>query len=402
MDLLYLTDTKIPSRSTSSIQVMRMCSAFQQVGLNVTLLAPQYQMQMPEGFEGDIGEFYGVQNLFCLEQFSTPLSPRLAEIRLLSIAFRLFPYISRIRKIIARSNSPLVIYGRSALGVWLARYLKRIHYKKVKGVFLELHDFPSDPFSQQLCQSLDGLVTISQALKDELVRKIAIAPSKILVAHDGAEIVSVDPLEQIRAKQWVCERHGFDVQKPIILYTGRLLKEKGAELILEVVQRLSGHHYQFLLVGKVYNESYTLQVKNNHWKHVVLTGFVPPAQISTYLQASDVVLLPSTPDLPYARYMSPLKLFEYMAAEKPILASDLPVIREVLKTGQNALLLSPYEPDVWGEAIDMILESPPLARRLAAQAAQDVKEYSWKKRGMKIINFFKEQIQKEALDSQYA
>lgn len=388
MELLYLTDAKIPSRSTNSIQATRMCAAFQQAGANVTLLTPKYKLEMPEGFNGDIWEFYGIKEPFNLIQFPTMLPSRLAQIRSLTIALRFAPYFFYIQKRVMQSNSPITIYGRSSLGIWIARHIINRSKKKVSGVFQEIHDFPSDQRSKNALSSLDGIVAISQALKNEVVEKLKIDPTKILVAHDGADVNS-DLWNVQQSKEYICREYGLDIEKPIVLYTGRLFKEKGADLILDIAENFHDQECQFLLVGKIYDNRYKLRIKQNLWKHVVLTGFIPPAQIPQYMSSSDIVLLPSLPELPYARFMSPLKLFEYMASGKPIIASDLPVIREVLQTNHNALLVSPYTPSLWADAIRTLLQNPALRNKLSSQSLYDVQEYSWHNRAIKIMKFLR-------------
>ena len=81
----------------------------------------------------------------------------------------------------------------------------------------------------------------------------------------------------------------------------------------------------------------------------------------------------------------PLKLFEYMAAGVPILATDLPSIREVLRHGENAWLIPPGDPKALAEGIRHLLENPELARRLAERARGDVQKYTWKHRAETIL-----------------
>jgi glycosyltransferase involved in cell wall biosynthesis len=100
-----------------------------------------------------------------------------------------------------------------------------------------------------------------------------------------------------------------------------------------------------------------------------------------------VALLP-LPDEPVARYFtSPLKLFDYMAAGVPIVASDLPSLREVLRDGENALLVPPEDPAAVAKAIDRILGDPALARRLAARAREDASAYTWDERAAQLLEF---------------
>ena len=86
--------------------------------------------------------------------------------------------------------------------------------------------------------------------------------------------------------------------------------------------------------------------------------------------------------------MSPIKVFEYMASRKPILCSDLPVLREVLRDEENALLLPPREPEAWAAALVRLKSDNALADRLALAAVHDFREhYTWQGRARRILEF---------------
>jgi len=89
------------------------------------------------------------------------------------------------------------------------------------------------------------------------------------------------------------------------------------------------------------------------------------------------------------RWTSPLKLFEYMAAGRPIVASRLPVLEEVLADGLNALLVDPSAPDDWAVQIRRLIDDPMLAQQLAMTAHRDfVQKYSWTARAMRMAEIF--------------
>ena len=87
----------------------------------------------------------------------------------------------------------------------------------------------------------------------------------------------------------------------------------------------------------------------------------------------------------YAYFMSPLKLFEYMAAGVPIVATDLPSIREILHHKENAWLIEPGNPQALAEGIQYLLEDPVFAEHLARGAKRDVQQYTWERRAAAIL-----------------
>ena len=106
--------------------------------------------------------------------------------------------------------------------------------------------------------------------------------------------------------------------------------------------------------------------------------------VAKYYEKSDLTLLPYQPEIPTASSMSPIKLFEAMASGRPIIASDLPVIREILTDRQTALLINPKEPRQWVEAIRLLQKDRNLALELAKNAKQVSAQYSWKARAANI------------------
>ena len=89
-------------------------------------------------------------------------------------------------------------------------------------------------------------------------------------------------------------------------------------------------------------------------------------------------------------HTSPLKAFEAMAAGRPIVASDLPSSREVLRHGENALLVPPGSASELASALRSLLADSGLARRLAERAFSDAPAYSWDARGRRINELIEE------------
>ena len=128
-------------------------------------------------------------------------------------------------------------------------------------------------------------------------------------------------------------------------------------------------------------------IKRNEILKAVIIGHVPPTTVPKYLVASDVVILPNIRK-GHSEYTSPLKLFEYMASKRPIVTSDLPSIREILNV-KNAILVEPGNPKSLAEGIKRALNDEELARKLTEKAYQDVQQYSWDNRVVKILEFMR-------------
>jgi glycosyltransferase involved in cell wall biosynthesis len=103
-----------------------------------------------------------------------------------------------------------------------------------------------------------------------------------------------------------------------------------------------------------------------------------------------VLALPNPSSAISTLFTSPLKLFEYMAAGRPIVASDLPAIREVLHHDVDALLVAAGDPAALAAGIERVLADPGLARRLAEAALSAVPAYSWDRRAERLEALFDE------------
>jgi len=118
---------------------------------------------------------------------------------------------------------------------------------------------------------------------------------------------------------------------------------------------------------------------------VRLEGTVPNGKIPLYLWAADALVMPYTSRTPTVRAMSPLKMFEYMAAERPIVAADFPAVREVLREGENALLVAPDSAQEIARGLRRALEEKPLAESISRRAGKDVKMFTWEERARRIL-----------------
>jgi glycosyltransferase involved in cell wall biosynthesis len=129
---------------------------------------------------------------------------------------------------------------------------------------------------------------------------------------------------------------------------------------------------------------------------VEFRGYVPPTQLAEERRAADVFVIP-TLDSETARYFSsPLKLFEAMAAHRPIVASDLPSLREVLTDGVNALLVPPGDAHALALAIRRLAGNRELRSRLAHRAGEDVRRFSWDERGKRITELLDQTCRRAA------
>jgi glycosyltransferase involved in cell wall biosynthesis len=111
---------------------------------------------------------------------------------------------------------------------------------------------------------------------------------------------------------------------------------------------------------------------------------MPPGELARRLEHAAVAAVP-LPDNLYSRaFTSPLKIFEAMAAGIPVVASDLPAIREVIRDGESGILVAPGDPAALAEGLGRVLADPALAEAIAGRAREDVAACSWDRRAERI------------------
>jgi len=366
------------------MQVMRMCAAFAANSVNVTLVHPHRFGNQPEGFDGDVCSFYGVEDTFRRVTLPTPLTLRLSGFRRFARATRAIPLgcwlVARCRP----GATPFAVYSRSLAGAWLALRIRRFWGRRsaCRGVFIEVHDMPETALARKVLSAVDGLVVISDALRRDLVRVNIGTADRALVEHDGVDLrTSGRPTSREAVRQQL----GLTDDLTVLGYTGRVNAEKGIDTVLAAARSLKHAPVHFLVVGKRYG-SYA-EPTDSELANVTMTGFVAPSQVPDYVAASDILVMPTSASLPYARYTSPLKLFEYMASGRPIICSDLPVLREVMRDGENAKLVAPDDPDELAASVRRLLAEPDMWQALAAQALVDVKRYAWDERAARVVDW---------------
>jgi glycosyltransferase involved in cell wall biosynthesis len=164
-------------------------------------------------------------------------------------------------------------------------------------------------------------------------------------------------------------------------YTGHLYPGKGMEMVARLASRLSS--FDFHVVGGEKAELRHWQAEAEGCRNLKMHGHVQPGRVAAWQQKMDVLILPcqksvsSAGGANIAAWTSPLKLFEYLAAGKPVVASDIPVLREVLEDGENALLAPPDDVDAWAERLQRLVD-PRLREELGHRARQAVRnQFNW-------------------------
>jgi glycosyltransferase involved in cell wall biosynthesis len=219
-----------------------------------------------------------------------------------------------------------------------------------------------------------GYVTITRALADDLAGRFG-PRDNLAVVPDGVRL----PDERRRTP--------VPAGAPLVGYAGHLYAWKGVDVLIEALARVPA--LRGLIVGGHDKEGDLARVRERAQQHgveprVEFTGLVAPGAVAGLLERASILVLPNLPTTISTRYTSPLKLFEYLAAGRPIVASDLPALREVLQDGVNALLVPAGDPAALAGALERLASTPALADRLAQAAFDDAARFGWDRRAERL------------------
>jgi glycosyltransferase involved in cell wall biosynthesis len=210
---------------------------------------------------------------------------------------------------------------------------------------------------------------------------------RILVCPNGVDVnrfVCSEPRDEIRRSL------GLPLGKTIVGFCGHLYPGRGIKELLECATRLD--HIFFIIVGGEPADIRRCKKKAQELGlgNVRFVGFVSQFEVPNYLLASDILVMPYTKATPSHEYMSPMKMFDYLASGRAIVATDFPVIREVLHDSQNAVIVPSGSGGELALGIQWLVDHPKSAEKLGGQARRDAKQYSWENRVRRIVTWMRE------------
>lgn len=373
MKIACISASQIPSGTANSIQAMKACQALAQLGHTVQLLAPGEPQQAD--WER-LAQHYGLQTPFAVSWLRA--QPRWKRYDFAWAAVR-------------QAGQ----WGADVLYAWpLQAAAAGLLANRRRPVLLEMHG-PAEgrigPLLLRLFMRLPGrprLLPITRALAEILAQQAGrnFAAGECVLAPNGVDLERFQGLpapEDARRQLGLSE--GLTAG-----YTGHLYAGRGMGLLEQLAMQFP--QVNFLWVGGRPEDvtAWRSRLQGQGVGNVTLVGFVENQRLPLYQAAAEVLLMPYERTIAgssggnSAAYASPMKMFEYMACRRPILSSDLPVVREVIGE-RNAVLCPPDDLPAWSSALAGLLADAGLRQRLAQQAWQDVQAYTWEQRARQAL-----------------
>ncbi len=374
MKIAVGSTSKIPSETANSIQMIMACQGLVQNGHEIRVWVPDLEST---SFE-KLRKHYG---LIC-QKF---------KIHSL-VSFRYFKRLDFSASMILRAFlwNPDLVYTWTIPVAAFAAFLGAT-------IVLEVHDIPTGKLGTALFNSFirsdadKRLVFVSNELQRRVKERFPnLKDGECVIAPNGVELQDYQDLpDTAEAKRQLGFPEGMIVSCSGHLYAGR-----GVDLFLEMARRFPSVHFYWFGGNSEQVSFYSRQAAENGLENVVFTGFIPKSELPLAQAASDILIMPYGKNIAgssggdSAAICSPMKMFEYLAAGKPILTSDLPVIHEVLNT-ETAVFCEAENTDSWAEALQTLLADPALRESLSASARKESLKHSWQQRAEQITAFMR-------------
>ena len=380
--LCLLANTRLPSQRAQALQVVQMAGAFARAGAPTTLLAARRRERRPPLSDDELWSWYG------LPPGARPALERIACVDWIERVPRALQYVpARLQEQTFARNAAKRVLGAHGGARVLSREAESalsLVRRRRDAVYLEVHRVPGGRLRRrwlaEAAAGARGVIAISGGVRDDLAA-LGVDPAKVAVEHDGyepARFAALPPRAEARAAL------GLPREGPLVVYTGGLLAWKGADVLVEAARTLGGVY--FAIAGGMDADVAALRARAGGLANVRIDGFQPPEKVALYLAAADLGVVPnrSSPAIS-ARYTSPLKVFEAMAAGLPLVASDLPSLREILTDGEDALLVAPDDPPALAAGIARLTADAGLRTRIAARLRARADAFTWDARARRIL-----------------
>lgn len=385
MKIIYIINARIPTEKAYGFQTISTCENFVKLGVELEM----WRAVRDNNIKVSVFDFYKIKNKWHIEDINSYDFFRLKNILHIYLVVFLLDISFLLKVLFKKPDKSSIIYSLSPLIIWF--YSLR-GYKTC----YECHDWFSKKYKTIALLSLrrcSHIITINSFVKNKFLEngfkpKFLVEPNGINLEFFDFDLSKDEAIKKLDnnddLKRKLKGNH-------VLMYTGSLKTkgyEKGVDEILRAMTKL-GEDFVFLAVGGSVEDSdyYKKRIKKyNISDRVFLIPRVDQRKLAIYQKAADVLLMPFPNLAHYEYYMSPMKTFEYMASKRPIIASSLPSIREIL--GEDmCIFCKPGDSNDLAEKIKFIAGNKNLSKKIAQKAYDKVVNHTWRKRAKRIMDF---------------
>ena len=334
MKIVYLLNSAVPSQNANSLQVVNMCNEISNLIGKVFLIAPN------TGSKKSISEHYGINKNFELIKIKKfKKLPR-------GLNYYLFSVYSII---LGLSYKPDIFITRNYFTLFLLILLrKKVIFEVHTGLEFEgrFNNFIVKNFNILNSKKILNLVFITKSLKNFFFKEYKIRPKNCCVLSSASNLKFYYP----KPRQY---QGNFKIG-----YFGLLNKSRGTDFIFKL-SHLDAKNKYYIFGG---DKAYINKIKKKIFhRNIILKEYLPYKKIKKMMNEMDLLILPYEKKVSaggnfgdISQFTSPMKLFDYLASSKPIMASSLPVLREILTNKKNCIFLSDLNIYKWKLAIEKL------------------------------------------------
>lgn len=363
MKYYYIAEINLPSRSAYAVHVFQMCNALAKTKKKVVLLVPYLQKNFFKKIKKEYGVEYNfeIKSIFKIKKELNFFSRILFGMNCLSI-------------INYRKQKPFVI-SRSIISSLILGLNNTFNYLEIHHELKGLTKFFFFLFQNTKKKKFLKYILINKYLTNYFKFK----KKEYLILDDAVN------LRLFKSKN-------KKVIKNTCAYFGSLTPGKGLEIIRDISPKLKNIDFHIFGDLKLLNLNFSYLKKQ---KNLKFFDHLKYNQIPLVMNKYNVLIMPylknvsvRSHNLDTGKYMSPLKLFEYLACGKIILASKLDVYSHILKNGYNSILIPVDQPQIWIKKIYEVFNNIEKYKHLKNNSLKCVKKYSWDLRVKKIFHDF--------------
>jgi len=359
---------RFPSEKAHSIFAAKGAEAFAAKGVNVKLLVPnRIGTKNKDPFVlHKVKRNFSVKYLFTLDLFKTPLK---------KIAFRtslLLFSAGALLFILFDKGKNKIVYTNEIIPALLLGSLTP--YK----VVYELHDFPEQNiwFYKIAFSFVSKFVATNEWKGSQLQKNFAVPKGDILIELNAVE---VSDFVSSLSKEDARKKLSIPSEGKVAVYTGHFYSWKGTETLFEAAKITPSTEFYF--VGGTDADVTRVRKEYEEEQNIHIVGHRPYSEIALWQKAADVLVLPNTAKEKISKYYtSPMKLFEYMASKRPIVASDLPSVREIA-TEKDVFFVAPDDYKALSFLITAVKEDEKID-----SAFEKIQNHTWGKRAERILS----------------
>lgn len=370
----YIYDAVLPDTGADTEQVVNTVAALGRRGLDLRLLVPG---GAGSGDADAIRRYYEVTGEFGVDLLRLTPGPRL---------FQKWGHALRAARH-PRAREADLLYTRNlpALQVALSTGLPVAyeHFRPWGDQFPILRPWLRRLLRHPRCVAF---ISHSDHTRQSFLR-LGAPGAKILVAHNGWDPHRLEP--RLTAAQ-ARGRLGLPLDQPIAVYSGRMNRKKGLDIVLAAARALP--HMLFVLVGS--EGDGPVETEARGLANVRIVPWLRFSELAPWLYAADVLLIPPSlaPLQRHGNTVLPLKLFLYLAAGRALLAPQAPDTAELLTDGQNAALVPPGDLPATVTALTRLAAEPARRDAIAAGARATAASLTWDARAERIHQFLQERL----------